>query len=758
VTELTGDLIVKKITTGADAVLTVPGHITDEDDGQEVVDVNDAAHAAIEAISAAQRAQAEADAVKAYAADDGKLPEELGKAAAVRAVQQAQALLDAAQASLASLNTQLDALRLDPNATQKQIDALALKVAKQQAKVDTAQLVLDGKQGVLDGINAEIALVRQHADDLQDIADGLWMDAAVRDMELYHALAVASSATDSIEAGGNLTIAALGSIGSDSNALGMLVDGTISLTVGDPTNDTVDIEGTGGMNLLPIRAGSVYISAIGSILAAGAKGGDIAANSLSIRSVTGDVGAANRPIRTSVANLTAMGNNICIENDRSLTLDGVIGGTVDLAVRGNVISGSGTPNIFADLLKLRASGNIAAIGDRLDIHVGALDMAGRDAFLHNSSGYLDVLNIQGKYVDIEADGFVIGGTIFAKNLRIFAQGGVGSAGDPLAINVPGRVNIASAYGRVYWKNLFRPEHYIPRTLTDPRTGVSVIGDIHRRAVLSVANLTLLDREALAARIRQALLSEALVLAYGIRLTAPGGEPGFVGTVEVRIPVDPRYEGLPLLVLGFVNGRYALFGGIVKDGVLAFETAELGDFVVLDPALYEEVFKLFNGFLNWTLSEQMDASEEALAILEAAYRAYREQSGEGLYLLNASTGVQADFEKDGSAPEGAYEGMRLEVEIERPDGAEGTAAQSLPVSANLRAVKTDETGAEQAVQLPGPVELTLRLYGQPLTDVSVACRMPDGTTEVVHARTGPNGELVLSLAELPERIEISKEIA
>ncbi|OPZ69265.1 MAG: hypothetical protein BWY81_00504 [Firmicutes bacterium ADurb.Bin467] len=57
-----------------------------------------------------------------------------------------------------------------------------------------------------------------------------------------------------------------------------------------------------------------------------------------------------------------------------------------------------------------------------------------------------------------------------------------------------------------------------------------------------------------------------------------------------------------------------------------------------------------------------------------------------------------------------------------------------------------------------MELTLRLYGQPLTDVSVACRMPDGTTEVVHARTGPNGELVLSLAELPERIEISKEIA
>jgi len=757
-TELTGGLIVKKIATGGDAVLAVPGGVTDEDGGQKVVNVNDKARDFIEATARAEQAQAAADAAKAYAADGGRLPEELGRAAAERAVLQAQALLDAQQASLAALNSQLDALKLNPKATPKQIDALARRVAAQQAKVDAAQLERIARQSALDGINARIDLARQHAEDLQGAADLLRLDAQALANQAHLALFDAMGAGDSIEAGGSVTIAAGGPIGSSANALGVRAAGTVSLSVGDPANDTVDIEGTGGMNLLPIRAGSVYISAIGSILAAGAKGGDIAANSLSIRSVTGDVGAANRPIRTSVANLTAMGNNICIENDRSLTLDGVIGGTVDLAVRGNVISGSGTPNIFADLLKLRASGNIAAIGDRLDIHVGALDMAGRDAFLHNSSGYLDVLNIQGKYVDIEADGFVIGGTIFAKNLRIFAQGGVGSAGDPLAINVPGRVNIASAYGRVYWKNLFRPEHYIPRTLTDPRTGVSVIGDIHRRAVLSVANLTLLDREALAARIRQALLSEALVLAYGIRLTAPGGEPGFVGTVEVRIPVDPRYEGLPLLVLGFVNGRYALFGGIVKDGVLAFETAELGDFVVLDPALYEEVFKLFNGFLNWTLSEQMDASEEALAILEAAYRAYREQSGEGLYLLNASTGVQADFEKDGSAPEGAYEGMRLEVEIERPDGAEGTAAQSLPVSANLRAVKTDETGAEQAVQLPGPVELTLRLYGQPLTDVSVACRMPDGTTEVVHARTGPNGELVLSLAELPERIEISKEIA
>ncbi|NLF26716.1 MAG: hypothetical protein GX592_02360, partial [Clostridiales bacterium] len=759
VTELTGDLIVKKIKTGADAVLTVPGHITDEDDGQKVVDANDALRDALEAVSAAERAQAEADAVRAYAADDGKLPEKLGKAAAERAVQQAQAQFNAAQASLAVLNNKLDQLRLNPNATPAQIAALELKAAAQQAKVDAAQLKLDGKQSVLDGINAEIALVRQHADDLQHAAANLWMQASLLQMETYNALSLAMNSTDSIEVGGNLTIAALGSIGSSANALGMLVDGTVSLTVGDPTLDTVDIESTGGMNLLPIKAESVAISALGDILAAGAKGRDIVASSLSIRTAMGNVGMAKRPIRISVANLTAIGANVYIENDRSLVIDSVIGENVNLTVKGKVTSGSGAPNIFAGALNLRASGNIGSKSDRLDIHVASIVLKGKNIYLHNRSANLNVRRIGGDYVDIEADGFMTGGTIFADDLRIRALAGVGIKGDPLTINVPGRVNIASLYGRLYWKNLFRLEHYIPRTLIDPLTGVIVIGQIHRDAALSVTNLTLLNQEVLdllSERIRHALTSDALVLAYGIRLSVPNGESPYVGTLEVRIPVDERYEGLPLLVLGFENGKYMLSGGIVKDGVFAFKTTRLGDFVVLDSALYEEVFKLFHGFLNWTLGEQMIAPPEALAFLEAAYQKYRETTegtlpGEMLYLLNADTGVQADFNVDPAAPEGTYDGIRLEVEVEKPDGmelAEGASARTLPVAVNLSAVKVDEAGVAQPVELPGPVELTLRLYGQPLTDVSVTCRMADGSIEVIKATTGPDGELTLSLPQLP----------
>ncbi|NLF26534.1 MAG: hypothetical protein GX592_01445, partial [Clostridiales bacterium] len=269
-------------------------------------------------------------------------------------------------------------------------------------------------------------------------------------------------------------------------------------------------------------------------------------------------------------------------------------------------------------------------------------------------------------------------------------------------------------------------------------------------------------EILGELIRDALLSEALVLAYRIQLLVPGGGTAFTGTLEVRIPVDARYEGLPLLVLGYENGRYVLLGGVVKDGVLAFKTAQLGEFAVLDPALYGEVSKLFGGFLNWTLVQQLNASEEALAILEAAYQAYREridgtQPGEFLYLLNASTGVQADFKVDPAAPEGTYEGIRLEVEVERPDGADGATAQALPVSANLRTVKVDGAGNAEPVELPGPVELTVRLYGQPLTNVSVLCRMPDGSTEVIEAQTGPDGELTLSLSQMPAHIAISKEV-
>ena len=56
------------------------------------------------------------------------------------------------------------------------------------------------------------------------------------------ALEKAENSEDSIVTGGNLTLVAGGEIGSDDNALGVNVAGTLSVQVGDVSADGVNIE------------------------------------------------------------------------------------------------------------------------------------------------------------------------------------------------------------------------------------------------------------------------------------------------------------------------------------------------------------------------------------------------------------------------------------------------------------------------------------------------------------------------------------
>lgn len=219
---------------------------------------------------------------------------------------------------------------------------------------------------------------------------------------------------------------------------------------------------------------------------------------------------------------------------------------------------------------------------------------------------------------------------------------------------------------VYWINRYRHASapiYIERTLVDKETGVTVHGElIHRDAWLDVVDLTALLEEALEKLVgeetRAALESKAAVAAYRVALRVASGVPAWLGSVDVSLPVDEVYEGMPLLVLGFFpSGDVALYGGIVEDGFLTFETEQLGDFVVLDPTLYEDVFALIHGTFNYALHERIIVSDEALRILEDAYAAYREQlaaemraSGEypdlpeQLYLLNADFGIELTMTK------------------------------------------------------------------------------------------------------------------
>ena len=777
VTELSGNLVIGRVETGSDTTITAPGSITDADDSQQVVSAADAERAAAEAMSKAELAQTAADVLNAYAGDAGRLPEELGRSAAEQAVEQAQAALNQQQTILDGLNQQLAALLLSPEATQQQIDALADRIAIQQGTVAEKQTILDDRQAQLDEINRLIDLAKQDAQALQQEADRLKEAADVLAEAARVALEKAENSEDSIVTGGNLTLVAGGEIGSDDNALGVNVAGTLSVQVGDVSADGVNIESTGSIRFDAIEAEHVHIDALGDILAASDGDMDIQANELEIRSVTGDVGQSDRPIRTSVDSLTAIGDEIHIANDQSLTIDSVIGQDVQLDVDGDVTAGSGDPNIIADRLEIEASGNIGTQEERLHIDADAIVLEGKDIFIHNDSGHLEIERIVGDRIDIETEGSISGGPIHGNRLDIAAKGDVGSKENPLIINVSGWVSIRSEYGRTHWKNIWMPEEpentadYIERTLEDEATGVIVHGQrIHRKAKLTVQDLMNLNeeaRKALCALIRAAMESDASVCALRIKLTAPEDMPAWRGLLDVSIPVGEAYEGKLLLVLGCSErGKHALYGGVVTDGLLTFSTEQLNDFVVLDPACFEAVFALLRGFINHSLSEQMDVSWEVLRILEEAYRLYREQIDlrlggmdndrpARLQLLNADTGTRMSVEtasEENSDVRLIVE--RVEEDTQARDGSD--TAWLMPVRADVRLVRsvwTDGTEALEEISIDGACELTLSVYAYAGSPIIAECQMKDGSTAHCECVVGENGDVTLQLDSIPVQVEI-----
>ena len=816
VTELDGDVILDSVTTGGDMTLVSPGSVTDVDDAQKVVEAVDAVKEAEEARSAADSMQAQADILEKYAGEDGRLEQELSKAAAEEALEAAREELAEAQETLEALQEQLEQLENDPNATQEQIDAITGQIAQQQENVDALTEAVEDRQDALDEIEHLIDVAKDVADEAQKEADRLAAIADALEKVAQDALEQAQNAGDTITTGGDLTIDAGGAIGDEDNALGMDVTGTIDVTVGDPTTDGVDIESTGNVNFNPIEGEHVSIDALGDIQAAGDGGErDIVTGDLNISTTGGDVGSEERPIRVSVDELTAMGEEVHIENDKDLIVDSVIGGDVNLDVDGDVIPGDNgdAPNIIADDLDIKADGDIGKEDDPLHIDVDHIDAEGEDIYIHNDSENLDIGHIKGDNVDIEADGSVTGGPIEADDLTIDANGDVGKEDDPLEIIVSGDVNINSNYGWVYWINRYRHASapiYIERTLVDKETGVTVHGKlIHRDAWLDVVDLTALLEEALEKLVgeetRAALESKAAVAAYRVALRVASGVPAWLGSVDVSLPVDEVYEGMPLLVLGFFpSGDVALYGGIVEDGFLTFETEQLGDFVVLDPTLCEDVFALIHGTFNYALHERIIVSDEALRILEDAYAAYREQlaaemraSGEypdlpeQLYLLNADFGIELTMTKDADADANVYRGLRLEAE--RPQEEEAGAsveaeekaaeteteeplAWALPAQVNLQLTQTDIVDGVPVVSeaaLDGACEVLLRLWQDPLAPaaqdedseypyryeripVTVSVTMSNGEQETLELETDDEGVVRFSLPSIPEHIEMQAQ--
>ncbi|OQB24431.1 MAG: hypothetical protein BWY11_01051 [Firmicutes bacterium ADurb.Bin182] len=121
--------------------------------------------------------------------------------------------------------------------------------------------------------------------------------------------------------------------------------------------------------------------------------------------------------------------------------------------------------------------------------------------------------------------------------------------------------------------------YIPRTLIDQATGVSVSGSlIHKYAALSAGDLALHSSGNCAASdvIRQRM-------GYNDHLFLQGKDislsRGFKGTLTITMPVGAKYNGQIVTILHCAGGALHTYTATVTDGKAVFSVTELSPFAV-----------------------------------------------------------------------------------------------------------------------------------------------------------------------------------
>ena len=124
--------------------------------------------------------------------------------------------------------------------------------------------------------------------------------------------------------------------------------------------------------------------------------------------------------------------------------------------------------------------------------------------------------------------------------------------------------------------------YLPLTLTDPQTGISVSGSIREDAQLVVADAAPHEAGECAAcdAIRKKAKDKAytLLLHKDISLTE-----GFTGELTLSIPLDPLYNGKKVAILHCAGGTLKTYTAIVQDSRATFTVTELSPYAVFGGA-------------------------------------------------------------------------------------------------------------------------------------------------------------------------------
>ncbi len=271
-----------------------------------------------------------------------------------------------------------------------------------------------------------------------------------------------SSYQPSIQSGNNLNITMIngGSIGKEDNALALQAGNQVSIFSGANRRlNLVNIETEKDLNMNPIVAEQVVINAAGKITNTDPTRPFITGSDVTLNSANNSIGDVDAPmILSGVSRLSALGNNVVIENDCDTQIGTIVAvaetsgnmgaeetGNVELRINGNISAkNTGNDNIIADNgLQLQSNGNIGSDLIPLKISTGSINAEGDNINMSSEKDVIiDTINANGD-LKIQTDGAIKAnngtGFIKAGNVYLEANGNIGGEqnGEQLNISVYG---------------------------------------------------------------------------------------------------------------------------------------------------------------------------------------------------------------------------------------------------------------------------------------------------------------------------------
>ena len=300
-----------------------------------------------------------------------------------------------------------------------------------------------------------------------------------------------------------------------------------------------------------------------------------------MNSLGGNVGSSeDDPLKPAVDELQASGENVWIDNDKSVIIDSIIGGDIDLTVDGDVLGGDpsdGSDDIIGGDVDIDAIGSIGSEDAPLEVESDEISASGDDIHL-DSDG--DVV------IDkIEADGDVVigsggsvtdkgeGDSIIADDLQINAGGSIGTEEDPLNIRVPGKVETESGFGGVFMVN--SAVKYNWQTVVHEPTGTKVTGYMDRDPELIVTDGPI-HGDCPVCRYLASVDPSQYLIRYRLELTVR-----YFGGLLVELYVGEEYNGQILTVVYCEHGFMKKMDQEVKEGYIRFQTDRLLTYMVMD---------------------------------------------------------------------------------------------------------------------------------------------------------------------------------